>query len=100
MAAGPQVVQRYKQKAQFREAVSTVGRQTLLVTGIAGLYFGLELGVGLLRDKQGNWANTAAAGAAAGGLLGSRGERCWGLRLGLVAHPAGERWLRHAALPR
>ena len=35
----------------------------------------MQLGVGWLRDKQGDWANTAAAGAAAGGLLGLRGER-------------------------
>jgi hypothetical protein len=72
-----QVVQRYKQKALFREGVITVGRRTLTMTSIAGLYFGVELGVGWLRDRQGNWANTAAAGAAAGGLLGFRGElRC------------------------
>lgn len=68
-------MQRFKQKAQFRDAVSTVGRQSLYITGIAGLYFGVELGVGLLREKQGaDWANTAAAGAVAGGLLGARGK--------------------------
>lgn len=69
-----QVVERWKQKAQFRDAVTTIGRQSLYITGIAGLYFGVELGVGLLREKQGDWANTAAAGAAAGGLLGARGK--------------------------
>jgi hypothetical protein len=69
-----QVVQRYKQKAQFREGVAVVGRQTVWVTGIAALYFGTELGVGLLRDKQNDWTNTAAAGAVAAGVLGSRGE--------------------------
>jgi hypothetical protein len=46
-------VQRYKQKASFREGVVTVGRRMLIITSIAGLSFGLELGVGLLRDKQG-----------------------------------------------
>lgn len=75
-----QVVQRWKQKAAFREGLRTVGRQTLLITGVAGLYFGTELGVGLWREQQGDWANTAAAGALAGGLLGSRGE----LRSGLL----------------
>jgi hypothetical protein len=74
-----QVVQRYKQKAQFREGVAEVGRQSLKVTGIAALYFGTELAVGLLRDRQGDWANTAAAGVVAGGVLGSRGERQHGM---------------------
>lgn len=68
-------MQRWKQKQQFQDAVRTIGRQSLYITGIAGLYFGLELGVGLLRDKQGDWANTAAAGAVAGGFLGARGEQ-------------------------
>lgn len=68
------MVQRWKQKAAFREGLRTVGRQTLLITGVAGLYFGTELGVGLWREQQGDWANTAAAGALAGGVLGSRGE--------------------------
>lgn len=69
------MVQRWKQKAQFREAVRTIGRQTLSITAVAGLYFGTELGVGLWRGVQGaDWANTAAAGAVAGGVLGTRGE--------------------------
>lgn len=71
-AAPAQVVQRWKQKQQFQDALRTIGRQSLYITGIAGLYFGLELGMGLLRDKQGDWGNTAAAGAVAGGFLGAR----------------------------
>lgn len=69
-----QVVKSYKQKAEFREALRTIGRQSVFITGVAGLYFGTELGVGLWRDKQSDWANTATAGALAGSLLGARGE--------------------------
>jgi hypothetical protein len=70
-----QLVEQWKQKAQLREALRTIGRQAVFITGFAGLYFGVELGVGLLRGQTGpNWGNTAAAGAVAGGLLGLRGE--------------------------
>jgi hypothetical protein len=74
-AAHLQVVEAYKKKAVMREGMRTIGRQTLFVTGVAALYFGVELGVGMAREQQGHWANTAAAGAVAGGYLGARG-RC------------------------
>lgn len=70
-----QVVEAYKKKAIMREGMRSIGRHTLFVTGIAALYFGVELGVGLARDAPGDWLNTAAAGAVAGGYLGARGGR-------------------------
>lgn len=64
------VVDGWKRSMRFKEGVRFVGRQTLLATGVAALYFGVELGSQLWREQEG-WANTALAGAAAGGYLGT-----------------------------
>jgi hypothetical protein len=68
-----QLVEAYKKKAVMREGMRSIGRQTLFVAGVAALYFGVELGAGMAREQHGHWANTAAAGAVAGGYLGARG---------------------------
>jgi hypothetical protein len=81
-------VRQWQDKAALREALRTVGRQTAFITGVAALYFGSELGVGLARGETGAWPNTAAAGALAGGLLGARGAR------GAEAWRAWRRWRR------
>jgi hypothetical protein len=67
------LVEAYKKKAVMREGMRSIGRQTVFVAGVAALYFGVELGVGMAREQHGHWANTAAAGAVAGGYLGARG---------------------------
>lgn len=72
-----QVVEAYKKKAVMREGMRAIGRQTLFVSGVAALYFGVELGVGMAREQPGHWANTAAAGAVAGSYLGARGGCQW-----------------------
>uniref|UniRef100_A0A383WP69 Mitochondrial import inner membrane translocase subunit TIM22 n=1 Tax=Tetradesmus obliquus TaxID=3088 RepID=A0A383WP69_TETOB len=71
-ALPPEVVEAYKKKAVMREGMRAIGRQTLFVSGVAALYFGVELGVGMAREQPGHWANTAAAGAVAGSYLGAR----------------------------
>eukprot|EP00878_Enallax_costatus_P037335 GHUV01042159.1.p1 GENE.GHUV01042159.1~~GHUV01042159.1.p1 ORF type:complete len:153 (+),score=51.81 GHUV01042159.1:286-744(+) len=71
-ALPPEVIAAWKKKAEMKIAMSTIGRQSLLITGIAALYFGVELGTGYYRDQYGDWLNTAAAGAAAGCYLGAR----------------------------
>ncbi|KAF8060029.1 hypothetical protein HT031_004967 [Scenedesmus sp. PABB004] len=71
-ALPPAVIEAWRRKAQMREGMRTVGRHTLFVTGVAALYFGVELGAGLARGAVGDWPNTAAAGAVAGGFLGAR----------------------------
>eukprot|EP00879_Flechtneria_rotunda_P024151 GHRR01025597.1.p1 GENE.GHRR01025597.1~~GHRR01025597.1.p1 ORF type:complete len:309 (+),score=83.48 GHRR01025597.1:216-1142(+) len=63
----------WRQKAQMKDALRTVGQQTLFITWVAALYFGVELGMGVWRYKPGDWLNTAAAGATAGAYLGARG---------------------------
>eukprot|EP00879_Flechtneria_rotunda_P022343 GHRR01023574.1.p1 GENE.GHRR01023574.1~~GHRR01023574.1.p1 ORF type:complete len:217 (+),score=89.90 GHRR01023574.1:216-866(+) len=62
----------WRQKAQMKDALRTVGQQTLFITWVAALYFGVELGMGVWRYKPGDWLNTAAAGATAGAYLGAR----------------------------
>eukprot|EP00775_Hariotina_reticulata_P003684 gene3684-3944_t len=74
-ALPPEVVKAWQQKALMNEALETVGRQAVFITGVAALYFGVELGVGRWRGKPDDWLNTAAAGAAAGSWLGIRGDR-------------------------
>ncbi|KAI8473277.1 MAG: hypothetical protein J3K34DRAFT_519120 [Monoraphidium minutum] len=65
-----EVVEGWKRSMRFKEGVRTVGRQTVFATGIAALYFGVELGAARWRGAE-DWANAAAAGGAAGGYLGS-----------------------------
>lgn len=73
-ALPPEVVAAWKKKAELKIAMGTIGRQSLFITGVAALYFGVELGTGLYREKSGDWLNTAVAGAVAGSYLGARGE--------------------------
>lgn len=75
-ALPPEVVAAYKKKAEMKIAMGTIGRQSLFITGIAALYFGVELGTGYYRDQYGDWSNTAVAGAVAGCYLGARGGLC------------------------
>jgi hypothetical protein len=74
-ALPPEVIKAWQQKALMNDALETVGRQTLFFTGVAALYFGVELGMGHWRGRPDDWINTAAAGAAAGSWLGIRGEQ-------------------------
>lgn len=73
-ALPPEVVAAWKKKAEMKIAMSTIGRQSLFVTSVAALYFGVELGAEIYRDKHGHWLNTAVAGAVAGSYLGGRGK--------------------------
>lgn len=73
-ALPPEVVAAWKKKAEMKIAMRTIGRHTLFISGIAALYFGVELGAGIYREQYNDWLNTAAAGAVAGSYLGARSK--------------------------
>ena len=66
-----EVVEGWERSVRFKEGVRTVGRQTAFATGVAALYFGVELAALRARGGADDFCNTALAGAAAGGYLGS-----------------------------
>lgn len=73
VALPPAVVEAWRRKAELREGMRVVGRNTLFVGGVAGLYFGSEVATAVVRGSHGDWPNAAVAGAVAGGFLGARG---------------------------
>jgi hypothetical protein len=63
---------------RFKQGVRVVGRHSLIATGVAALYYGIETGASRARDGVVDAWNTAAGGAVAGGYLGVYGELGWG----------------------
>eukprot|EP00877_Chromochloris_zofingiensis_P009955 jgi/Chrzof1/5212/Cz15g16160.t1 len=84
----PDVVEAWKSSMVFREGVRTVGRQSLFLTGVAAVYFGVETAAKHWRDKQ-DWVNTAMAGAVSGLYLGLVSRSSARLRMSVTGAAAG-----------
>lgn len=70
----PDVVEGWKRSMRFKQGVRVVGRNSLIATGVAALYYGIEAGASRARGGVVDAWNTAAGGAVAGGYLGVYGE--------------------------